>query len=284
MLTTVMFRSSNTDFYPDLTIPVVDPSPDQPLFIHNITGLEPPPATVNSRGYGSLNGEFYVGSHIGKRNIVFTFGLNETSGYASVSNARSIMSGYMMVQGQVLLRFISNDRAPVDIEGYVETWTPNRFSQDPEIQVSIICPIPNFTAIEGKEFTGLASNNPDDTVVPYHGTLTSGIELEMELPGSGLLGDVYIEIGIFHGSYRQFVIEDVVAYVGDSFIMGSQPNNKYVKQLQAEGPPVNLFSYVTNLAYWPYLQPADNLVRVRTPGSTDELAWTLRFVEQYASI
>lgn len=284
MLTTVVFRSSNSDFYPDLTIPVVDPSPDQPLFIHNITGLEPPPATINSRGYGSINGEFYVGSHIGKRNIVFTFGLNETSGYASVSNARSVLSGYMMVQGQVLLRFLSNDRAPVDIEGYVETWTPNRFSQEPEVQVSIICPKPNFTAIEPKEFTGLASDDPDDVVVPYHGTLATGIELVMDLPGSGLLGSIFVEIGLFPGSYREFEIEEVVSYVGDTFAMDSRANNKFVKQRQLEGDDINLFSFVTNTAFWPYVQPADNLFRVRTPDSEEELEWTLTIIEQFASI
>lgn len=287
MLSAMVFRSSNTDFYPDLTIPVIDSTPDQLLFVHNITGLEPPDATVNSRGFGSLDGEFYVGTHVGKRNIVVTLGLNSSSGYASVSAARSKLYGYAMPKMLVLLRFLSTDHIPVDITGYVESWEPNRFSQDPEIQISIICPKPNFESTEEKVFVGRANDDPLDTVVSYNGNLTTGIYLTMNTRNTEAIESLRVEIGIDPGAYRRFEIEEIdSSWPDDVFVMDSRINRKFVELRPAteDRDKVNLLGFVTDESLWPYLQPAANLVRVRTLHLDDDLDWTLTFTEQFAGI
>ncbi len=42
----------------------------EPIQIRNVEGLGPVKASVNTQPFGSVDGESYVGSNVGKRNIV----------------------------------------------------------------------------------------------------------------------------------------------------------------------------------------------------------------------
>ncbi len=129
---------------PKLSLPLLGNDGTGPFHIRDITGLGPVKADVNSQGFGSLDGEYYTGSHVGKRNIVMTLGLNPGSYYGSVAAMRRILYAYLMPKGNPILRFIFADRPPVQIEGYVESLEPTLFAKDPEVQVSIMCPKPFF--------------------------------------------------------------------------------------------------------------------------------------------
>jgi hypothetical protein len=75
---------------------------------------------------------------------VLTLGLNPNWVDQTVASLRRVLYRYLMPEAWTKLRFFSDDMPTVDIEGYVESFDPNMFTQDPEIQVSIICPKPDF--------------------------------------------------------------------------------------------------------------------------------------------
>src|SRR6266542_614762 len=118
-----------------------------PIQIKNIEGLGPVDATVNTAQYGSIDGEFYNGSVVGKRNIVLTVGLNPNYASQSMEFLRQCLYQYFMPKSAVSLRFASTHMPEVSIDGVVESFEPNMFSKDPEIQVSIICPQSEFVAV-----------------------------------------------------------------------------------------------------------------------------------------
>jgi len=287
VLETVIFRSLKPDVYPDLTISVVNPPTDQLLLLRNITGIEPTPANINSKGYGVLDGEFFVNARVGKRNIVATFGLNTSGGITSVSTARTLIYGYMMTKGQVHLTFMSDDHVPVDIWGYVETLTPTRFSDDPEMQVSIICPKPYFLAPSRKEVAGDAGLDPDQTVIDNDGNLSTGIQFVLDMAEEDYVGSVILETRIAGPTgpvYQTFSLYENTYLSGFSkFWLGTEQGNKYVEAHEGSDV-VNMLGKMDPGSWWMFLVQGRNWFRVRTPESDTPRGWTLSYVEQYGGI
>lgn len=147
-----------------------------PIQIKNIDGLGPVNATVNTAQYGSIDGEFYYGSVVGKRNIVLTVGLNPDYATQSMEFLRQCLYQYFMPKSAVTLRFTSTHMPEVSIDGIVESFEPNMFSKDPEIQVSIICPQSEFTAVLPTAYQGVtvAFGSNTFTNVNYEGNVPAG--------------------------------------------------------------------------------------------------------------
>lgn len=285
MLNTVIFRSLKPDVYPDLTIPVIDPSPGQPLFLRDITGIEPVPATINSKGYGGFDGEFYVGSQLGKRNIVMKFGLNTTGGASSVNTARNLCYGYMMTKSQVLLQFITDDHVPVQIAGIVETLTPDRFSEDPAMQVSIICPKPNFVTPDIKLIRGNSSIDPVEVEIPYYGTLATGISFVLDMGNSNYEGEVILETRIAEPVYQTLHMYEVTySSVWQLWINTEQGTKSIDIRTSPTDIVKNILGKMDTDSWWMFLVPGLNRFRVRTPSSNTPRGWSLSYIEQYGGI
>lgn len=284
MLQTVIFRSLKPDVYADLTIPVINPSSSQPIFIRDITGLEPAAATINSKGYGGMDGEFYIGRQIGKRNIVMKFGLNTNGGYSSVSAARGLIYGYMMTKAQVLLRFITDDHVPVEISGYVETLTPSRFTDDPEMSVSIICPKPNFVLPSRKEVSGSAGTDPDEVEIFYNGNLPTGIGLILDMGNADYVGSVILETRISEPVYQTFSLyNDTFLSRDDQLWINTEQGTKGV-EVHRGTEIINMLGKMDTDSWWMFLVPGLNRFRVRTPNSNNARGWLLSYIEQYGGI
>ena len=88
---------------------------------------------------------------------------------------------YLLPEQWTRLRFFSDHLPTVDIAGVVETFEPNIFSQDPEIQVSILCPKPDFVDIEATFLTGTVDSGGtiDELEIDYIGTVATGFELRI---------------------------------------------------------------------------------------------------------
>ncbi|HXQ38634.1 MAG TPA: phage tail domain-containing protein, partial [Anaerolineales bacterium] len=167
-----------TDGLPE--IPLLGDSVDNDLIqIRDIGGLEPVKANINTTPFAGYNGEYYLGSNIGKRNIVVTFGLNPDWEDQSISTLRQLLQSYFMTQNQIKLRFFSDELPTCEILGYTESFEPNRFSKDPEVQVSIICPEPDFVGIVPTVINGTVQNTLEYTEIVYEGSVPTGFVLEV---------------------------------------------------------------------------------------------------------
>lgn len=126
-----------------------------PIQIRDISGLEPVKAEIISIP-SNQDGELFQHARVGKRNIVLKLGLNPNWVDQTMSSLRRILYNHFPPKASRTLRFYSDDMPVVEIGGYVESLEPNMFSQDPEIQVSIICLKPNFgDPINGTLYAGI---------------------------------------------------------------------------------------------------------------------------------
>lgn len=288
MLKTITFKSFNLDHYGDLVIPVVDPALDQLLTVRDITGIEPVAAVINSKAYAQ-DGEFYIGSRVGKRNIVIKFGLNTSGGYTSVSAARALVYGYMMTNRPVLLQFDTDDYVPLQISGYVESLSPERFTDDPVIQVSIICLVPDLLALDTKEVSGFSGIDSDEVEIPYLGNLPTGFSVMLDMDDVAYQGPVILEmrIGDSEAVGQRFALY-YASYIGDDHLwIISELGKKTVEVRRASGGSwtiINMLGQMDATSTWMYLAAGTNRFRVLTPSSDTPRPWTLTYTEHYGGI
>ncbi len=126
-----------------------------PIQIRDISGLEPVKAEITTVP-SNLDGELLQHVKLGKRNIVFKFGLDPNWIDQTISSLRRMLYEKLPPKTFRKFQFGSDDMEPVEIGGYVESIEPNMFSQDPEMQVSVICVNPYFVSyINGTKYIGL---------------------------------------------------------------------------------------------------------------------------------
>lgn len=117
------------------------------LIIKDITGLGPEGADILITDMATTDGGIFTGARRPVRNIVITlmFMFKPT-----IEDARLKTYTFFPLKKKVKLVF-ETDRRLAEIEGYVESNTPEIFSKEETAVISLLCPDPNFY-MAGSEF------------------------------------------------------------------------------------------------------------------------------------
>jgi hypothetical protein len=169
---------------------------------------------------------------------------------------------------------------PVEISGVVEDISNNIFSKDPELNVSIICPDPYFTALDPIVLTGLTNDVP--VTVDYQGSVEAGMHVKVTATATAAPSDIGIQIGSPLTSYFA-----VLATVNPTmyFEMNSLPMQKYVQNVNiGTGIITNLLSkvHVQEGSLWPTFQPGENDFSVITDHGAHD--WELSYFERFGGL
>lgn len=250
--------------------------------IRGCTGLDPVKATINTSPFGSVDGVAFTGATLPTgRNIVLTLHPNPDWKNWTYESLRRLVYSYFMPKLLTRLVFRSNDMPPVEIYGYVEDCNVNQFASDIEIQVSIICPDPYFTAVDATVITDRTSNGTTPLSVQYDGSVEAGINVEVDRfsdPGPTFIA---IQIGEqIISYYRVAATVDATKY----FVMNSIPGSKYVRNVTWNtGVITNLLPKLQQGSQWPTLKPGENdfSVITDTPGNQD---FRLTYFERYGGL
>lgn len=172
-----------------LTIPMKN-SESTGFILHDMTGLGPPTASVNTSKVATKDGSKYNSARAEERNIVLPMYFTPIP---TIEDARHRSYKYFPLKKPVILAFKTDNRE-CQIVGYVETNEPDICSDREGCQVSVICPNPYFSSIY-------------DTVTSF-----SGVEAAFEFPFSNEdTSNPHIEFG-------KIVVkaENLVRYEGDA--------------------------------------------------------------------
>lgn len=246
--------------------------------ITNIEGLDPVKASVNTSPYGSVDGTSYMGSSVLSRNIVLTVKPNPNWDTWTYESLRRLLYSYFMPKSLTRLVFYSDDMDPVQIYGVVEDVSGSRFSKEPELQVSIICPDPYFTALNPTVITG---NNGVVATFDYNGNVESGMVVKVSHV-SGAPTTIGIQLGDPKLTYF-----GVIADVNSTkyFELSSIPMRKYVQNVNiGSGIIENLLSKINiqEGTLWPTLQPGENEFQVITDNGVQD--YELTFYERFGGL
>lgn len=246
--------------------------------IRNITGLGPVKAAVNTSPLGSVDGDSYVGSSVGSRNIVMTLKPNPDWATWSHEELRRILNLYFMPKRLVRLVFETDEISPVEIFGYVESNEPSIFSKDGEVQISVVCPYPYFTAVNPTVITGLSTGGV--VVVDYNGSIETGINVKVTQSAIAFPTLIHIQVG--DPTLSSFW---VTAGVDDTnyFEMSSVPGQKYARNVNTDtGIITNLLANIQQGSEWPILEPGSNDFYVATDAGVQD--WTLTYYERFGGL
>ena len=110
-------------------------------YVKSITGLTPPPTTINTTVSGIHDGSYYNSSRIQHRNIVITLGLR-----GDVEKNRQHLYSIFPLKKECTV-YYQNQNRNLKINGFIETLEADIFVQQEDVQISIICPNPYFEGI-----------------------------------------------------------------------------------------------------------------------------------------
>jgi hypothetical protein len=253
-----------------------------PVQVRGITGLGPVAAAITSTPYGSIDGAAYTGASVGMRNIVLTLGLNPNWAEQTVSSLRQLVYGYFMPKNPVTLKFTRQGLPTCEIDGFVETVEPAIFSQDPELQVSILCPSPYFVDSVETVLTGNSRLLADTgtTVINYSGTVPTGFRLDVIRGGTSY--DDVVEVSNFNINTEQLDLTADIDTVYDLRV-STVPGEKYARRItKSNGVFLNTLGRVDPASEWPQLYPGLNDFAVRA--NLSNLVWTMRYRNRYGGL
>ena len=112
----------------------------------NIEGLNPPETVVNLSTIVGMDGAKLNSLRGDTRNIVITLKIN-----GDVEQNRLALYQYFPVKKTITLHFTTDSRS-VDIEGVIDTFNCDLFTNSETAQISVICPYPFFKAVADDVF------------------------------------------------------------------------------------------------------------------------------------
>lgn len=301
MLTQVSVVPPAGAYWSQLNIPVQSRD-GSGIFIETVEGLEPVQAEISTNAYNELDGEFYIGSRVGKRNVVL-HAILEATPTQSVSELRRKLYGYFMPKLPVTLEFIFTDHDPVRIDGYAEDYQGDRFTDDPTAQVSIICPMPNFYKTEKLTVTGNSEvgTDPPYTDVLNDGDQSVGMTLRINNDsGVDFTGDIHIERaiesspGVIYSFHKLWLLDVSLPSALLNYVWVNSKQGQ--KVVEVRGPDINdndvrqqnLLGSRSDDSVWPQFYPATNKFRVVTTGTTgwsgNHLNWTLEIDDEFGGL
>lgn len=270
---------------PKLTLPIGDILGVNPFQIRGIDGIGPNKADILTATLGGLDGEQYSGSSSGKRNIVITMGLNPDWQTQTIESLRQELYKYFMPKLGGRYRFISTHLPTCEILGYVESLEPNIFSKDPEIQISIICPQPDFIAVDETVVNGIVGPTQTPVDVDYLGNVPTSVFLEISTASanpdsSGLFTAQILKDGVVIQSFAVTATVDTTK----SLQINSTVGDKYVQNhIYTETNPVSLLSQMVAGSDWLQLEPPGlsqfNVINVETGQ-----IWTLSYFARFGGL
>lgn len=269
---------------PELSLGGFSPNLD-PVQIREIDGIDPVKATIVSTELATGDGEVYQGSSVGARNIVMKLGLNPDWVDQTVSSLRRLLYRYFLPKAWCKLRFFSDDMETVDIEGYVETFQANMFSQDPEIQISVICHKPDFIAIDSTIYYGIVDDGSAQLEFEYTGTVETGFEVRVDqtVANPAYTGPFDIVMQREPELAQIFSVNPATVDGTHYLKLSTVQNKKRIQTiLAADGSATNLLLYVTDESVWPAIKPGMNLFSVGALETGQ--AWTMAFFNRYGGL
>jgi hypothetical protein len=286
----VLKRIEVTSYAPALPLPIGDGASNDPIQVRDISGLGPVKANLGSTPYATGRGSYYQGGSIPDRNIVLTLGLNPNWVDQTVAGLRKLLYGYFMPEQWCKLRIFTDDYPDVQIEGVCESVEPNIFSQDPEVQVSIINHQPDFVAVDGTSIEGDVTNaitdgNPEEYEFEYEGTAPTGFVLQVHSPGVEYVGPLAIILETID-SIDSFQLDEITINNANYLLLGTLDNARRISTIAvSDDEATSQLKHIVQGSQWLRFKPGQNVLSVSGDSAeANELTWELVYFTRYGGL
>lgn len=271
MLTKIEVTNSRGNI---LTLPMDDD--DSEYVVANIDGLDPVDATLISSEYAGVDGAVYQSARRGPRNIVMKLDLDpDTSTYTTL---RQALYTYFLPKSQIKLRLYQDNGLYVDINGVVEKMPAPLFVQQPTVDVSVMCYMPDFTDPRIVDLAGSTVSGTTNTVIAYPGNVETDTVVTVNV--NRAVSDLTIYASDESGTLRQLDFSAALL-AGDVLVISSLQGAKGITLTRA-GVASSLLYGRSAQSNWIQLFPGNNNFRIFAPG--DPIPYVLEYVVRYGGL
>ena len=253
------------------------------LLITEIEGLGPVKATVNMTQLATADGDIFNSKRLQGRNIV----IKARFTYANTIEEARLLSYKYFPIGHKVNFLIRTDNRVAETEGYVESNEPEIFSDESDVQISILCESPfflsasdegkketNFSAVEAMfEFPfsnesleeklivfGKITNKKENTVY-YEGDAETGCIIHLHAIGEVRMIDIY---NIKTAEHMGIDTDKIATLTGSGLIYGDDITITTIKgkksiTLLRNGVTYNILNALAKNVDWFQLARGDNL-------------------------
>lgn len=273
MLTKVEVRNSRGQL---LTLPMEDVQTG--YLIQDIGGLGPVKATLVSSSFAQLDGEQYHSSRREARNLTIRLGLEPDYRTGSVQAQRMQLYNYFMTKSEVDLKFFMLGQPAVDITGRVETCEPAIFSQEPAVDVSIMCFDPDFYDPDPVIVSGTSTSGATETLVTYNGSIETGLLFTLNV------NRTMSEFTIYHRLPNDVLrtMDFSVPLINADVVEVSTVRGVKGVTLTRSGTNSSLLYALSPQSNWIELANGENYIRVYATGAG--VPYTIEYLNKYGGL
>jgi hypothetical protein len=156
-----------------LSLSLDDPSSG--YLIEDISGLGPVKATIVTSSFAGVDGEPQQSTRRDGRDLTFKINFEPDYVTQTVWDLRQRLYGWFMTKAKVSLRFWMATGLYVDVDGTVETFDPEIFTDEPNATLTIRCPKPDFVDPNTVTFAGNTVATTVASTINYAGSTDTGI-------------------------------------------------------------------------------------------------------------
>lgn len=273
MLTKLDVSTSQGDL---LTLQLDDDSTG--FIVQDIEGLDPVKATLVSSAFAGMDGEKYQSGRREFRNIKIQLGLDPDPLVDSVRELRKRLYGYFMPKSEVTLGFYMEDGLHVNIVGRVETFESPLFTQEPVVDISIICYDPDFYDPTPVVVSGTTTASTLQTLFANNGEVDTGIVFTLNV------NRTLTDFSIYHtppsDDLRQLDFSGSLV-AGDVLTISTVPGDKGATLVRS-GTSSSVLYAISPQSSWIELAPGDNLLQVYAPGAG--IPYTIQYTTRYGGL
>jgi hypothetical protein len=259
-----------------LSLPLDDVSDG--FVLKDVGGLGPVNATIVTSSFAQMDGTQYHSASREDREITITLEFESDYVTNTVHDLRQRAYKFFMSKRWIGLRFYDSGGLEVDIQGVVKTCEPSIFTKEPGVDVTIICPNPDFYNRVPEVKTGNSTSSTTETLIDYIGSVETGITFVLNVNRTLSAFTIYHRAP--DGTIR---IMDFSAPLvnGDVLTIGTVIGNK--------GASLNRLGTISSILYgispqsnWLQLDQGNNYIRVYATGAA--IPYTITYTDKYGGL
>lgn len=250
--------------------------------VQDIDGLDPVKSTIVTSSFATMEGQQYQASSRDVRNIIIKLGyapdvsINET-----IRTLRSRLYQFFMSGQPVDLAFYMTDGLVVNTSGRVESCEAPLFSQEPEMDISIICFDPDFISDELIELhTQFFTTDTVAQTITVDGTVPTGLT-SLRFTANKTLGEFTIYHTTPAGVLNTMLISAPLI-LGDVVNLSTIKGKKSIT-LTRGSITTSLLWAVSPQSVWTLLEPGPNLFYMNAD-ITDGVSVLVDFNNRYGGL
>lgn len=236
----------------------------------DVDGLDPVKTTLVSSNFAGQAGAIFQSGQRLTRNITMKLGIEPDPATQTVRSIRQSIYRIFRPDTQILMKFYDDESTDVVSDGYqisgrVETCEPptSRFTQTPEVDISIICFDPDFSDPETVTVTGMTTADVAATTFNYEGTTETGVTFTVNVNRSLTQFQIYYVDG--NGVTWTMNVTAVLT-TGDVVTIVTVPGKKSATLLRA-GVTTSILYAISPQSTWPKLAPGSNTLKFSAAGA-----------------